>query len=688
MSYQIKCDNFPILDLRDERLIVVSPKCKVETNTVGEASFTIYKTHPYYEKLKKLKSIFEISDEFGVIFRGRMTNDTMDFDNGKAVDLEGAMAFFNDSVVSPYVFPDDFLEDAEYIAASESGNVIEFFLKWLIDNHNSQVQEFQQFKLGEVTVSDPNNYLSRSDTNLQNTWDVLKSKLFDSALGGHLCIRYEDDGNYIDYLSEFTLTNTQGIDYGKNLLDLLHESDASMTYTAIIPIGAEIEVETEDVDESGNPIKVKKKLTLESIADGEIADDVYKCTLKNGLHAIYSKSAVEEYGWICAPISESTWDDVTDANNLLTKSISYLMGTAIKLTDTVEFTSVDLHFTDEQIRSFRIYRKIPVTSAPHGFADSFDLTKLDIDLLNPQNTKITVGETKRTLTDQNNKEQSETVQRIESAEKDIAENRTGVTEAKNMTITQSTSIINSCTNILMKALESYVETGNFEEYKETVATQLEIMAGEIVMNFTTTTEQITDIDGDMQAKFTEMYKYIRFKDGSLILGSSENNITLTVENDLIVFRNNNVPLGWWDGVDFHTGNIVVEVQERAQFGDFAFVPRSDGSLMFLKVAGEALVIIEQPSDWTDYEGSNAIFKIKASGMDLSYLWQHSQDEGATWNDASPSYSDLFSGYTTDTLAYSTSKLMGGSVMQRIRCIVSDGYGNSLISNEVGVYFES
>lgn len=37
--------------------------------------------------------------------------------------------------------------------------------------------------------------------------------------------------------------------------------------------------------------------------------------------------------------------------------------------------------------------------------------------------------------------------------------------------------------------------------------------------------------------------------------------------------------------DFYTGNIVVRVNERAQFGNFGFVPRSDGSLSFLKVGG-------------------------------------------------------------------------------------------------------
>lgn len=585
--YQIKCDSYPILDLRDERFIVVSPKCKLEVNTVGSASFTIYNTHPYYGKLKKLKSIIEISDEIGVIFRGRMTNDTLDFYNGKAVDLEGLMAFFNDSIVPSYNFPDDWLEDEDYITASESGNVIEFFLKWLLDNHNSQVQDFQQFKLGNVTVADPNNYLSRSDTECKTTWETLKSKLFDSALGGYLCIRYEDDGNYIDYLSEFELTNTQGIEFGKNLIDLKHNSDANETYSAIIPIGAEIEVDTGETDEDGNAILEKVKLSLESIEDGAITEDIFKVTLSNGLHALYSKSAVEEYGWICAPMSESKWDDVTELQNLLNKAVEYLGGTAVMLSDTIEVAAADLHFTDAEIRSFRIYRKITVTSRPHGIDVVYDLTKLDIDLLNAQNTKITCGETKLTLTDQNHKEHSDTVQRIETAEKDIEENRTGVTETKEQLITQSTQIINTCNEIILGALENYVETGNFDEYKKTVETQLEIMAGEITFNFTKTIEQIAEVDGELQNTNVKLEKHFDFdlEDG-LIIRAGENEMQLKLDNGIISFCKNGQQFGWWDGVDFHTGNIVVEVNERAQFGNFAFVPRSDGSLMFLKVGDE------------------------------------------------------------------------------------------------------
>lgn len=99
---------------------------------------------------------------------------------------------------------------------------------------------------------------------------------------------------------------------------------------------------------------------------------------------------------------------------------------------------------------------------------------------------------------------------------------------------------------------------------------------------------------DYQAFLTKFSKYIRFmedengnpSDTAMTIGSGDSAITLEIDNEKgLIFKRNGTEFGSWDGVNFHTGNIVVEVNERAQFGNFAFVPRSDGSLSFLKVGG-------------------------------------------------------------------------------------------------------
>lgn len=409
--YQISCDGKVLYDPRDEELIVNNPRCTLEVNTVGEASFSIYATHKYYGELQKLKSIFEILQDENPIFRGRLTDDTKDFYNIKVVDLEGVMGFFNDSIIRPFTFPDDFLEDADYIA---SENKVDFFLGWLIDQHNSQVQPFQQFKKGNVTVADPNNYISRSSEEHSKTWDVLKTKLFESALGGYLCIRYEKDGNYIDYLEDFTQTNPQKIEFGKNLLDLTSESDASETYSAILPLGKKKnEINTESGGESETEPETESedtsRLTIEELGDGDLTDDI----VKKG-DTIYSKSAVERYGFIYAPISKSTWDDVTEAENLQSKAMQLLIDKGMKLSSTITAKAVDLHLSDDEIEAFRIYKRIEVESIPHGHEGSYKLTRLEIDIQNPQNTVITLGDTQLTLTDINSSGKQNTEQKLET----------------------------------------------------------------------------------------------------------------------------------------------------------------------------------------------------------------------------------------------------------------------------------
>lgn len=494
------------------------------------------------------------------------------------------MAFFNDSIVRPFKFPEDYDGDTEYQTAATSGNVVRFFLKKIIENHNSQTEEFQHFKLGTVTVSDPNNYITRSSEGYNKSWDILKNSLFESSLGGYLCIRYEDDGNYIDYLSEFTLTNTQRIRFGENLLDVTSDSDASEVFSAILPIGAttESEVDTGDTDEDGNQITetVSHTVTLADLSDFEESDIV-----KDG-DTLYSKAAVESYGFIYAPVDDSSWDDVTEASNLLTKARQFLKSKGVMLSNTITVSAADLHFTDSEVQTFRIYRKQIVESNFHNLSESYNLIKLFIDIVNPQNTEITIGETKQSLIDQNLKAEQGNIEKIQNAYKDIEENRRQVSEVRKMQLTEETRILNDCQSIILEATKEFISTGNLDEYKETINAALKVMSDTISLNFTTVTDQVNNVDGDLQEEITKLSKYFDFRqDGLTIKTGNGYEMQLLLDNDIISFKKNGVQFGWWDGVDFHTGNIIVDVNEKAQFGNFAFVPRTDGSLSFLKVGG-------------------------------------------------------------------------------------------------------
>lgn len=405
--YQIKCDSSILFDPRDDALVVLNPKCKLEVNTCGEASFTILPNHPHINALKKLRSVFEIKHGTDVIFRGRMTNDTKDFNNSLDVDLEGVLAYANDTIIPPFKFNNSKDakagdHDEQFADAANANNVVAYLLQWVIDKHNEQASDFQKFQLGNVTVTDPNNTIVRSEEGYSTTWDVLRSKFFESSLGGYLVVRYGANGvNYIDYLSAFSSTHPQRIVFGENLMDIERQTTADETYTAMLPTGAETErTESAGDDYKGayvsidNTMTVKEALTLESLPDGALSND--GDIVKKGKF-IYSKSGVQQYGWICMPIDESKFEDVTEVDNLKTKAIAALKSKATTFAETIRVQGLDLHFTDSQIAAFRIARNVRVQSAPHNIDGTYPLERLELDLLNPQNTIFTIGATERVL---------------------------------------------------------------------------------------------------------------------------------------------------------------------------------------------------------------------------------------------------------------------------------------------------
>lgn len=155
-----------------------------------------------------------------------------------------------------------------------------------------------------------------------------------------------------------------------------------------------------------------------------------------------------------------------------------------------------------------------------------------------------------------------------------------VSTAINETVTQqSTAIISTCEELILQAREDYVTATEYDEFTQSVENEFKVMSEGISVNITEITNRVDSVDEEISTR----NKYFAVTMDGILLTAGEHSMNIRIDNDIIVFEKDGVQFGWWDGVDFHTGNIVIEVTERAQFGNFAFVPRSDGSLSFLKV---------------------------------------------------------------------------------------------------------
>ena len=514
--YQLKYKNYILYDprLADEKLIVRDPSVKLAVSKAGEMSFTVDAEHPYLSNLRRMSGLVELLDGTFPIYRGRITSDIKDFYGAHKIETEGIMAVLNDSIIPPFNFPVDFEDDTAYKAAAASGNVVEFFFRWILSQHNAQVTAEQQIKPGVVTVSDPNNYITRSSEEYATAMTTISDKLFKSSLGGNLLIRYEDDGNYLDYYAALPLTNTQTVKFAENLLDLSSETDGADIYTAILPEG-------------------KDGLTIGNLPDGDLTDDL----VKSG-KIIYSKSGVATYGRITRHIK---WDDVTVDTNLRAKAKAALADNGLSMPETITCKAVDLGW-QEGIQHFRVGRMTALVSTPHGYSASYPLMELAPDILDPGNTQITLGATQRTYTGSQIDAARNVGNRIESTRKELTDRVDGsASQVILSTQQQITDLQHNVNSIILSALENYVETGDFNSYKEEVSTKLSVLTDQLSIDITKVTERIDNVNGDLQAKYDSITKAFRFTSDGLIIGESGNEILLRLDNDVLQFVRNNTP---------------------------------------------------------------------------------------------------------------------------------------------------
>ena len=106
--------------------------------------------------------------------------------------------------------------------------------------------------------------------------------------------------------------------------------------------------------------------------------------------------------------------------------------------------------------------------------------------------------------------------------------------------------VGTCEEIIFSALESYVETSNYEEFKETLAAQLKIMSDEMTLSLTTLTDQISNVNGDLQERFNQITKYFTFNINGLTIGQIDNPNKVVIDNDKISILVHDMEVLWFD----------------------------------------------------------------------------------------------------------------------------------------------
>lgn len=491
--YIVKYGKEYLHDPNVDDCLLVDLSLDAEENTCGYCDFTIYSSHPMYDKLKERDADNPITVYDGdvLLFAGFIYELGKEFYLDGKVKCKGELDYLSESIVRPY-------STLQNGYGSQPPTSVTGYFEWLISQHNDQVKDNKRFTVGinQGASLDHNNYIYRESTKYPTTWKEIGEKLLDD-LGGYLRIRHEGDTRYIDYLSEWTDINTQILDFGKNLTDYTQTDDSESIATFIIPLGAgmsdtgysyndgyyqttdkAMSSEKEYYTKSDNGYtkvsddvtsfeagityyeyfelfdESKLSLTITGLEDKEYDIEGYR---KSG-DIIYCESAVQKYGWIGVTYENT---DITTKEQLISKSIIALKE-LISPKRTIEIKAIDMHLVNPELKPIRIGEYVRVRSKPHNLDSYFLCTSIDLDLNNPENSTYTLGTTFDTLTGQQNKRikllNATINQTYEQAEK-LTEKEKQNAQSANEALKKSNAATETATeaknNTIVKVIDEY-----------------------------------------------------------------------------------------------------------------------------------------------------------------------------------------------------------------------------------------
>lgn len=535
------------------------------TEAVNEFSSLSVKLLPSciaYDLISPFITHFEIIEGEKQLFYGRVLTETPSMSNSglcsKSIICEDRMAYLCDSI-QPYT------ETRQYSGDSQR-NGLQEFVDLLLENHNGQVEEYKKIYRGNVTLqtheTTENVY---KGLNYETTWEAIKSKLID-VYGGEMRVREADGKLYLDYAESLGVTRSTKIEVGKNMQSAERTLNPSAVVSRLIPLGAKLTREV--IDDEGN------------ISEEETEERLNIEPVNNGIRYIESDVAVSLYG---IQYKIVVWDDIHDPQILMTRGLEYLTEQN-RAVATHNVTAVDLSYLGLSADKINLFDRYPVYNPYIGFDDTLEVIKKTTDIFSPFTPSFTLGDKSVPLSDIITKSKdkvSEVEKKINSVK---TESNNRISDVYSFVSTSSSELQQNTNNLIAQVTENTVSKSAYNEFSETVRNILQMDADGTSMIFQTITEELSRIEGEQQSKYSEILKYIRFENGNIILGEVGNAITLTLENDILAFRQNGTVVAYLSHNRFRV--VDGEFIKSLRIGKFAFSPRENGNLSFKKVGGE------------------------------------------------------------------------------------------------------
>lgn len=395
----------------------ISGTIKQGINCIDSFTFNIFHNNEGYNLIKPLKTLINVynTKTNKYEFRGRVLKLVGEMNSSGVISKN----FVCESELA-------YLIDSNQLYGEYHNITPKDYLKLILDNHNSKVEEFKRFELGEVTVTNTTDNLYKYLA-YDTTWENINDDLLDT-LGGELQIRYEGNIRYLDYLTEIGTTCTTALRLGKNIKDISNEKDPTTYYTRLIPLGTKLSI----TDEEGNEVDTEERLTISSVNAGiNYLDDI---------------DAIEEFGIIEGIV---TWDEVTTPAALLTKGKNYLKSQKISITNKIN--ALDLSLIGLDIDSFEVGNYYPLKHELLDIDYNVRIIEKTIDISSPESSSITLGDKQIDIKDYQLEMEKQT-NKINSISKDITSTKL---EIKNVS-----ALANTTAKSVNKVSEEVINLGN------------------------------------------------------------------------------------------------------------------------------------------------------------------------------------------------------------------------------------
>jgi hypothetical protein len=530
-------------------LAVTKAQVQEDAESIDSLTLSAPFNHPYLADIKPMSSVVVCKRGDDTVFEGRALDNGTDFYNTHTWTCESALAYLKDTIQPPYDY----------------SGTLKGLLEYFISEHNKAVEDKKKFTVGNVTVTDDNNYVHYSSSDYTVTMDAVRQKLINTH-GGYLRLRYTENGKVLDYLADFSETSLQTVEFGKNLTDVKINTDHTERATALIPLGAKIKAE----DGEDNESETEKRVDITSVNDGR--------------NYIFDKAAVKEVGWIW---KTEIWEDVNLPSNLLRKA-NQRLSELVKGITSMELTIVDESDAGADIPDIHARQYVECKSPPHGIDGRYPVLSKTKDYLNPSGNTITIGASGVTLTSASVKQG----QNISALEEDIlgqeSKISTAVKDASSaLDATHSlkenihecySEISKTAEEINLSVREEYISRSELEAIQQDFETSITQNSTEIRFDFTQVTDEIKGTVAENQSLLEE---YIRFKGALIELGRVGNAFTAELSGESLAFKENGQKIAYISNQSLVITNA--EIRNKLSLGNesrgwFDFIPRANGNL--------------------------------------------------------------------------------------------------------------